>query len=73
MVVTTGPGNQGFKVIATERASGDRQLRVEVVNLSYSVVPGILTATLRSQCIDDKLPQYDRVHCGVSEEQIFFS
>ena len=78
-VVTTGLGNQGFKVTATQRASYGRQLRVDIVNLSYSVVPGILTGTLRSestlrgQCIDDKVPQYDRVHRGVSEEQIFFS
>ena len=63
----------------TERASYGRQLRVEIVNLSYSVVPGIITGTLRSesalrgQCIDDKVPQYDRVHRGISEEQVFFS
>ena len=75
----TGLGNQGFKVIDTERASYGRQLRVEIVNLSYSVVPGIITGTLRSesalrgQCIDDKVPQYDRVHRGISEEQVFFS
>ena len=77
--VRTGLGNQGFKVAETERASYGRQLRVEIVNLSYSVVPGIITGTLRSesalrgQCIDDKVPQYDRVHRGISEEQVFFS
>lgn len=75
--VGTGLGNQGFKVADTERASYGHQLHVEIVSLSYSVVPGIITATLRSesalrgQCIDDKVPQYDHVHRGICEEQVF--
>ncbi len=77
--VTNGLGSKGFSVSDTVRATYGRQLRVEIVNLSYTVVPGIVTGTLRSesalrgQCIDDKVSQYDRVHRGVSEEQVFFA
>ena len=78
-VVADGLAAEGFSVTPTKRAESGNQLRVEVTNLQYMVVPGIITETLRSEatlhavCLREQIPKYDHVHRGVSEEQIFFA
>lgn len=69
----------GFSVLPTTRRVPGNQLRVEIINLQYTVVPGIITGTLRSEatlhaeCLRDQVSQYDHMHRGVSEEQVFFA
>jgi uncharacterized lipoprotein YajG len=69
--------SQGFEIRDSARSTYGRQLRIEIVSLGYSVVPGIITGTLRSEsaihseCIDDKVLEYEQVHRGASEEKIF--
>ena len=77
-VVADALAARGFSVTPTARKVPGNQLRVEITNLQYAVVPGIITGTLRSEaslhaeCLRDQVLQYDRVHRGVSEEQVFF-
>ena len=69
----------GFSVTPTKRRLPGNQLRVEITYLQYTVVPGIITGTLRSEaslhaeCLRDQVSQYEHVHRGVSEEQVFFA
>lgn len=78
-VVTDGLTASGFIVEQAKRRMPGNQLRVEITNLVYTVVPGIITGTLRSEaslyaeCLHDKVSQYDHIHRGVSEEEVFFA
>jgi uncharacterized lipoprotein YajG len=70
---------RGFIVTPTKRKLPGIQLRVEINNLQYAVVPGIITGTLRTEaslhaeCLHDQMSQYDHVHRGLSEAQVFFA
>lgn len=78
-VIADSLAARGFTVTPTKRKTQGIQLRVEITNLQYAVVPGIITGTLRTEagvhadCLRDQVSQYDHMHRGESEEQVFFA
>lgn len=61
---------------APSTAAAPRQLRVEIRNLEYSLIPGVFVGTVETEaalkaiCVVDKVPEYDRLYRGKSQEQV---